>query len=92
MDTIQILLWIATGGGAALIFSYLAERSDAYQALPPEWKQIAYYFGVAVLSVIAYAGVQFIPADVITAIDPYVKVVVVALGLGVGGTLWHRLK
>jgi hypothetical protein len=92
MDTVQVLLWIATGGGAALIFSWAAERSDYYQSLSSAWKQAIYYLGVAVLSCIAYAGVQYIPADVVAMIDPYVKIVVVALGLGASGTLWHGAR
>ena len=92
MDTVQVLLWIATGGGAALIFSWVAERWAFYQALSPAWKQILYYLGVALLACLAYAGVQYIPADVIALIDPYVKIVFVALGLGLGGTLWHSAR
>lgn len=92
MDTNQILLWVATGGGAALIFSWVAERVTAYQNLSTEWKQAVYYIGVGVLSVLAYAGIRHIPADVIAVIDPYVKVIFISLGLGAGGTLWHSVR
>lgn len=92
MDTVQLLLWVATGGGAALLFSWAAERWSFYQTLSPVGKQVGYYVGVGLLSALAYAGVQYIPAEVITLIDPYVKVVFVALGLGVGGTAWHSAR
>jgi hypothetical protein len=92
MGTVQILLWVATGGGAALLFSWGTDRWDYYKTLPVTSKQLFYYAGVALLSCLAYAGVQYIPAEVVALIDPYVKIVVVALGLGVGGTFWHSVR
>lgn len=83
------LVWLGTGGGAIAAFSWLVELFPAWHALKPEAKRLYSIVGSIVIAVAAFVGLQYIPAEVIEAIDPYFKLLAGLLVTYFGGQAFH---
>lgn len=72
MDLFQWLAWIFQSGGSILIASWVLERIPAYVSIPiPDKKKFIFWGLSFFLSAIAFAGVTYIPREILEAIAPY---------------------
>jgi hypothetical protein len=75
MTFAQFLAFLCTGGGAAIVFSFVSERIPAFQKLTSEQRSYAILAGSLVISVAAFAVVTFVPQGTLEAIAPWFAVV-----------------
>ena len=87
----EFMIWLGTGAGAAVAFSFLAELFPAWHKLEADAKKVVSSIGSVLIALLAFFGLQYIPADVIAAIDPYFKVIVGVLGVHFSGQLYHQI-
>jgi len=75
-DLSSLLLWIATGGGAAAVVSWIAMRWVWFQAQPGDRKSLMILMSTTVMAVLAKLLIDLLPADIITTLSPYVTVLI----------------
>jgi hypothetical protein len=75
---VEFLTQIATGGFAGVIIAFLLEKIPAFQNLDSELKRWIVLALFLVLPAGSVALLQFVPADVWAAIEPYWRAI--ALG------------
>lgn len=68
-------LVMLAGGGAAVAFSFIVERIEAWHKLSAGARQWISFGGSSVLALGALAIVTYVPADVLTALGPWFAVV-----------------
>lgn len=71
LSLVEVVRLLATGGGIGAILSFLLERVDWFQKLPSQaryWLILAVSIGLPVLATVA---LQFVPAAVWEALQPY---------------------
>jgi len=83
------LAWLGTGAGAVVAFSFLVEYIPAWHTLEEGSKKFLGAAGSALIALLAFLGLQYIPADVIASVDPYFKIIVGALAMYFSGQLFH---
>ena len=87
----EFMTWLATGAGAAVAFSWLAELFPAWHALEGDAKKLVSAGGSVLVALLAFFGLQYIPADVIAEIDPFFKLICGVLGVHFSGQLFHTV-
>jgi hypothetical protein len=83
--------WMIYSGGAILVASWALERITAFQAQLPEVKKTISMVVSAVLAVMAYAVITYVPPNVFEAINPWFQVVLGTVILYGGSQVVHRL-
>ena len=86
------LIWIAMGGGASAIVSWLCERWPWYQAQPSDRKSLYMLLATAVLAILAKVLVDYLPADIIAAATPYIAILVSIVSVWATGQGFHMLQ
>lgn len=74
MNFTEFLFWAFSGGGNILIASFLFERWSWYQSLTKEQKDWTFFGVSSLISIVAYLGITYVPAEVITQITPYFSI------------------
>jgi hypothetical protein len=87
----QFLEWLVSGGGAAVVLSFVLERIPAFQKLEASVKGWINLGGVLVLSLGAFAVVRYVPADVLSQIAPWFGVVFGVVSAWLIGQLGHKV-
>ena len=67
----DFLVWLATGGGAAVAISKIGEMIPWFVALPSNTKKIVQYGLSALVGCAAFAVMSYAPPEVLDAIAPY---------------------
>ena len=67
----DFLVWLATGGGAAVAISKIGEMIPWFVALPSNTKKIVQYGLSALVGCAAFAIMSYAPPEVLDAIAPY---------------------
>ena len=91
-DLSQVLTALASGAGLILLgplFSWLAERWPAFQALDSVAKRVVIGAACVVTSLAAWAVVTFVPPETLAALSEPFRVAVGALIMFVGSQWWH---
>ncbi len=88
----SFLLWIATGGGAAGIVSWLCERWGWYKAQAPERKSWMMLLMTAGAAIGAKLLVDFLPPNIIEAAAPYVAILVSIVGAWATSQGFHKIE
>lgn len=82
------LIWL-TGGGGAILISFLAERWDWFQAQTSKVKQFLMIVIPSLLGLGALAITTFVSPEVITQISPYFMVIVTVITYVLGTKAFH---
>ena len=90
MELNEFLTWLATGAGAVAAFSFLVELIPAWDLIDSSEKRVYSAAGSVVVAMLAFVGLQYIPADVIALVDPYFKLIVGVLTIHFGGQVFHQ--
>lgn len=85
----QLLLQGAAGIGVSTLLSKLLENVDAWKNVPSEKKPLYFLLCTIAIAMLSQAILSFAPSDLLMAIDPYVRIIAVALGGWVAGTSLH---
>lgn len=67
----EVISLLAAGGGAGAILSFLFEHFAFFQSLTSKAKWWLVFLTTILLPVVATAVLQFMPADVWSALQPY---------------------
>ncbi len=86
------LVWIAAGGGASAIVSWLAERWPWYQAQPADRKSLYMLLATAILAILAKVLVDYLPVVVIQAATPYIAILVSIVSAWATSQGFHMLQ
>lgn len=87
----DFLQWLASGLGANVVVSYLAERWAWFQSLTSEGRKWISAVFTALVAIAAYAVLTYVPADFWVLISPYWQIVVAVAGMYVGTQVFHGL-
>lgn len=68
---VDVLRLLAQGVGAGFVLAFLAEKVGWFQQLPAEKKNLVILVLSVGLPIVAQVLLQFVPAQVWTAIEPY---------------------
>jgi hypothetical protein len=82
------LIWL-TGGGGALLVSFLAERWDWFQSQTPKVKQFLMIVIPSLLGIGALTITTFVPPEIIAQASPYFMVVVTVITYVLGTKAFH---
>jgi len=82
------LIWL-TGGGGAILVSFLFERWDWFQAQTAKVKQFLMIVIPSLLGVGALAITTFVPPEIIAQISPYFMVLVTVITYVLGTKAFH---
>jgi hypothetical protein len=91
MSVTDFLQWLASGLGANVVFSYLAERWPWFQAKSADAKTWLSIACTAVIAIGAYATLTYVPSSFWTLISPYWMIVVGAVGMYLGTQFYHNV-
>lgn len=86
----SFLLWLASGGGATVVASFILERLAWYQAKSSTEKQWWFFGSASSLSVAAYCFITYMPAEILSAIAPFFALVASIFASVFLGTLFHQ--
>ena len=93
-DLLEALKWLAGGGAAvvaAMLVSFLAERSAKFQALDRDAK-LAVILGASVtIALGAWAVLTYVPPEVLAQLQSPFKIVFLAISAVLGTQVWHKL-
>jgi hypothetical protein len=82
--------WIVYSGGALLVASWVLDRIPQFIALGSEAKRLINIAVSVVLALGFYAMITYLPATLVTAIDPWFKIAVSIITLYTGQQIVHR--
>ena len=82
------LIWL-TGGGGALLVSFLAERCDWFQSQTAKVKQFLMIVIPSLLGIGALTITTFVPPEIIAQASPYFMVVVTVITYVLGTKAFH---
>ena len=92
-DLLETLTWLSGLGsavaGAALV-SLLAEHWAWFQRLPPTGKLVLQVAASALIALLAFLVVTFVPPEVLALMAPYWRVIFGAVVAALGNQLWHK--
>jgi len=71
----EFLLWIANSGGSAMVVSWILELIPWYQKQEANIKKYIYAGLTAVVAILGYLGVTYLPAQLIADVTPYFAIV-----------------
>lgn len=85
----EILVWVTSGGGAAIIASFILERLAWFQAQTSEWRRVIFALVSAALGLGSYAVIQFVPPETLNAIAPWFLIAISLVVPILTGTVAH---
>lgn len=89
-NLIDFLTWIVYGGGGAIAVSWILEKMLWYQEKPSNVKQNIYFGIVSGFTLIIYAILNYVPAEVLAMIAPWFGIIAVTFVNVYIGTGFHR--
>ena len=90
MSITDFVLWVMSGLGASMVFSYVAERQKWFQDLDVESKKFWATVGASGVSVLAYVLYVYVPAEVWAMLSPYWQLVVAVITVNYGTQVFHK--
>lgn len=89
MSPSEFLTWLATSAGASAAFAFIAERIPAWHSLSASAKSYLSLFIPVSLSLLAYAGLTYIPPAALEAARPYFLIVAAGFSAWLASQLAH---
>ena len=86
----EVLVYLI-GGGSVVWMSWIAEQSAWFQALGSEAKKWLMFGGSALIGGLALAVNTYVPAEVLTQLQPWFAIVAYAFGYVFLNQLGHRV-
>jgi len=90
MSFAEFLQWLISGGGAVMAASWILERIAAFGQLASNVKQYITFALTAIISLGAYALVQFAP-DFIALASPYFSIIAMVFVMIFLKDVFHRV-
>lgn len=84
------LVWVS-GGGGAILASWILEKIPAFQAYSSKAKKFISYALAGVSGIGAYALITFAP-ELVISLEPYFKIASLVFGSIFSGQLFHRFS
>jgi hypothetical protein len=75
MDLATFLTWLGSAGGAAAVFSFIAERIPALQEWTPLERSLLHLVGSLGIALAAYAVLTYVPPDTLAQLAPAFQLV-----------------
>jgi hypothetical protein len=91
MNLNQFLLWLASGGGAAIVLAFVLERIPAFCVLSSDMKSWINLGGTVVLAMLAYVVLTYVPANILDAVAPFFTVVAAVFVSWLAGQAAHSV-
>lgn len=91
VSLMNTLIWLATGGGAVIVLSWVSERIPAFQALQPQTRWWIQLIGSVVLAIGAKVLILNLPQSTLDAVAPYFETVAGIVLLFVANQVAHTL-
>ena len=89
-NLIDFLTWIVYGGGGAIAVSWILEKMPWYQEKPSNVKQNIYFGIVSVFTLIIYAILNYVRAEVLAMLTPWFGIIAVTFVNVYIGTGFHK--
>jgi hypothetical protein len=90
MDIFQFFTWLAGGVGSSIVVSWLFSKWPWYNAQSSNFKKYGFAVACALVSLAGYAVMTFVPADILTMLQPYFAIIAVAFsGLFAGNSFYQ---
>lgn len=86
----ELVIWIGTPGFALAVLSLVAEHVPAFQRLSSGWKFALFVTIPVILAGISYALSTQGVVEFLSAYDPLLQAIVIAVSGVIGSQLWHR--
>lgn len=90
-DFASLLTWLIAGGGASAVVSWLAERSTWFQGLDARAKWVLMVVASCLIAIVAKLLLDFLPAQVFSAIEPYATVIIIIVSTYLTGQAAHGI-
>lgn len=91
-NLIDFLTWIVYGGGGAIAVSWILEKMPWYQEKPSNVKQNIYFGIVSVFTLIIYAILNYVRAEVLAMLTPWFGIIAVTFVNVYIGTGFHKVS
>lgn len=89
MNFVEILTWLASGGGAAIALSWAFERWAWFQAQTPKVKEAIYNVATSVVVALAGLVLFYTPADWLVYLNPIFAALYAIVGALIVGQKFH---
>ena len=89
MDINTFLNWIIYSGGALLIASWVLDKIPKFAVLIPGTKRLINLAVSVVLAGGCYAVITYVPAPLLAALDPYIKIIAGLIAVYTGQQVVH---
>lgn len=91
VSLMNTLIWLATGGGAVIVLSWVSERIPAFQVLQSQTRWWIQLIGSVVLAIGAKVLILNLPQSTLDAVAPYFETVAGIVLLFVANQVAHTL-
>lgn len=85
----QLLVWLMAGGSVVVV-SWGAENWGWFHSLEAGKKRLAMWASAAALGSAALAVTLFVPAEVLAAVAPFIKVILANFSMVFLGEVYHK--
>jgi hypothetical protein len=86
----EFMEWLVNSGGAIVVVSWIFERLPWFQGLTATAKEYVFFGACAVVAVLGYVGLTYIPPEVIQTIAPYFGILYMTFSAVFLGNLFHK--
>jgi hypothetical protein len=86
----ELLNWIVNSGGGILVASWALERIRGFQAQPPDNKRLITIAVSVGISLAAYAIMTYVPAVIMSQVNPWLTVAAGTVIVYSGGQVYHQ--
>jgi hypothetical protein len=92
MDLNQFLSWLSNSGGSIIVVSWILEQFDWWQVQTAKAKKFMFFGFCLLVSVLAYVGLNYIPADILKFMEPYFLMAYAVFGTVFIGESFHKIN
>lgn len=86
---LAFITWLATASGTAAAVSFIAERWPAFQQLEPRDKSIFMLVASALIAVISYGVMTYVPSEMLAQLEPVFKLIAGVVGAWMANQFAH---
>lgn len=90
MELNEVLYWLLNSGGSITVVSWLLERWAWYQEQDANKKEMVFFVLSALVSLVAMAIINFVPAEVLAQIAPVFQAIYGVFATVYLGKAFHK--